>query len=159
LRAKRLELTRASLRERLLAGDLDDVRAVVQSLTEEFDVLDVAAAAVKLAQATIERPDDIATLPDVDLPSSRRPRSRRGPSGDGAREASGSARLFVGAGRQAGIRPSDLVGAITNEARVSGSQLGAIDIRDRFSLPGASPEVERAKRETAALLRAAGGIE
>ena len=38
LRAKRLELTRASLRERLVAGDFDDVRVVVESLAEEFDV-------------------------------------------------------------------------------------------------------------------------
>ena len=30
LRARRLELTRASLRERLLAGDFDDVRVVVE---------------------------------------------------------------------------------------------------------------------------------
>ena len=30
LRARRLELTRASLRERLVAGDLDDVRVVVR---------------------------------------------------------------------------------------------------------------------------------
>ena len=51
LRAKRLELTRASLRERLVAGDFDDVRVVVESLAEEFDVLDIAAAAVKLAHA------------------------------------------------------------------------------------------------------------
>src|SRR5688500_9694257 len=50
-RAKRLELTRASLRERILLGDLDDVRVVIQSLAEEFDLADVAAAAVKLAHA------------------------------------------------------------------------------------------------------------
>ena len=30
--------TRASLRERMLAGDLDDARVVVESLAEEFDV-------------------------------------------------------------------------------------------------------------------------
>ena len=53
LRAKRLESTRGSLRERILAGDLDDVRVVVESLAEEFDVLDVAAAAVKIAHAAI----------------------------------------------------------------------------------------------------------
>ena len=38
LRAKRLESTRASLRDRILAGDLDDARVVVESLAEEFDV-------------------------------------------------------------------------------------------------------------------------
>src|SRR5205085_7611397 len=34
LRAKRMELTSASIREQLLAGDLDDVRVVVQTLAE-----------------------------------------------------------------------------------------------------------------------------
>jgi ATP-dependent RNA helicase DeaD len=51
LRARRLELTRSSLRETLLAGELDGYREVVESLADEFDVLDVAAAAVKQAAA------------------------------------------------------------------------------------------------------------
>ena len=49
LRARRLELTRASLRERLVAADFDDVRVVVESLSDEFDPVDIAAAAVKMA--------------------------------------------------------------------------------------------------------------
>ena len=44
------------------------------------------------------------------------------------------ARLFVGAGRQAGIRPGDLVGAITGEAGVTSRSVGAIQIADKFSL-------------------------
>jgi len=44
------------------------------------------------------------------------------------------ARLFVGLGRRAGIRPQDLVGAIAGESRVSGREIGAIEIADRFSL-------------------------
>jgi ATP-dependent RNA helicase DeaD len=43
-------------------------------------------------------------------------------------------RLFIGAGRAAGIRPGDLVGAITGEAGVESRSLGAIEIADRFSL-------------------------
>jgi ATP-dependent RNA helicase DeaD len=43
-------------------------------------------------------------------------------------------RLFIGAGRQAGIRPGDLVGAITGETGISSQELGAIEIADRFSL-------------------------
>ena len=42
--------------------------------------------------------------------------------------------LFIGVGRRAGIRPQDLVGAITGETRVSGREIGAIEIADRFSL-------------------------
>ena len=43
-------------------------------------------------------------------------------------------RLFIGAGREGGIRPQDLVGAIANEAGLNGRQIGAIEIADRFSL-------------------------
>jgi ATP-dependent RNA helicase DeaD len=43
-------------------------------------------------------------------------------------------RLFVGVGRSAGIRPQDLVGAIAGESRLSGRDIGAIEITDRFSL-------------------------
>ena len=44
------------------------------------------------------------------------------------------ARLFLGAGRKAGIRPGDLVGAITGEAGVTSRSVGAIEIADNFSL-------------------------
>ena len=43
-------------------------------------------------------------------------------------------RLFVGAGRRAGIRPGDLVGAITGEAGIESRSIGAIEISDGFSL-------------------------
>ena len=46
----------------------------------------------------------------------------------------GMTRLFIGAGRERGIRPQDLVGAIANEAGLNGRQIGAIEIADRFSL-------------------------
>ena len=54
LRARKLELTRASLREAILAGELDAYRSVVEKLSEEFHILDVAAAAVKLVEARDE---------------------------------------------------------------------------------------------------------
>jgi ATP-dependent RNA helicase DeaD len=44
------------------------------------------------------------------------------------------ARLFIGAGRGAGLRPGDLVGAITGEAGVEGKRLGSIEIGDNYSL-------------------------
>jgi len=43
-------------------------------------------------------------------------------------------RLFVGGGRRDNLRPGDLVGAITNEAGVPGSVIGAIRIDEAFSL-------------------------
>ena len=50
---------------------------------------------------------------------------------DGERPESGMVRLFIGMGRQDGLRPGDLVGAISNEAGISGRSIGTIEILDR----------------------------
>jgi ATP-dependent RNA helicase DeaD len=42
--------------------------------------------------------------------------------------------LLLGIGRNIGVRPQDLVGAITGESGLSGRDIGAIEITDRFSL-------------------------
>ena len=42
--------------------------------------------------------------------------------------------LHLSAGKSNGIRPGDLVGAITGEAGINSKELGAIQIADRFSL-------------------------
>jgi ATP-dependent RNA helicase DeaD len=61
-------------------------------------------------------------------------------------------RLFLGVGRSTGIRPQDLVGAITGESRLGGRDIGAIEIADRFSLvevpESAAIEVIAALRRT-----------
>src|SRR5687767_2152204 len=66
LRNRRLELTRAALRESPLTDDLERFRAVVETLTDEFDVVEVALAAVKLAhEAAGGGADDDAEIPVV----------------------------------------------------------------------------------------------
>jgi ATP-dependent RNA helicase DeaD len=287
LRTRRMELLRASLREAIVADGFDPYRAVVESLCEEFDVMDVAMAAVQLAHAAeggAEAEKDAEEIPSMTFASSRGARDARGRDGRGprqdrfggrdrgerfdrgdrgerpprgdrpergprlAREAGGEfgertrrpgrddpprgvgalrdprdrdprtartgfdrpaggegyapreergyqrergpqrgfddargprardpraegrggfrdeprgprrggggdvARIFVGLGKQAGVRPGDLVGAIANEAGVDARDIGAIDIADRFALvevPGAAAErVVRALRDT-----------
>ncbi len=148
LRARRLELTRAALEEALEGGELDPYRRVVESLAEEHDVLDLAAAAVKLADRARDGAADTEEIPAVaPLPQAPpRPAHERPPRRPpGVREtrpfhppAAGPSadvtRLYIGLGRAAGIRPADLVGAIANEARISSRDIGAIDIADKFSL-------------------------
>lgn len=204
LRARRLELTRASLREAVLGGDLDAYRVVVESLAEEFDVMDVATAAVKLLEgrdATSEAEEEIPAAPapgdrrgrregagrtgrgtheghgaerewegsptrrpareaarrrgcsDDEVPGERRaardPRDSREPRearrrrsaaperGDRRREGEARhevARLYIGAGRLNKLRPSDLVGAIANEAGLDARAIGAIQIADRHAI-------------------------
>nr|WP_237773939.1 DEAD/DEAH box helicase [Actinosynnema sp. ALI-1.44] len=136
LRARRLELTRAALQESLLTDDLDRFRVVVETLTDEFDIMDVALAAVKLAHESSGIVADDEEIPDVaDVGGRKRPERRTGGPA-GRRRASGDdvARLFLGIGRNAGIRPQDLVGAIAGESSLTGRDIGAIEIADRFSL-------------------------
>ncbi len=72
LRARRLDVTKASIRERILAGDLDDVRVVVESLAQEFDIVDIAAAAVKLAHAAEAGDEAELEIPAVASPERAR---------------------------------------------------------------------------------------
>jgi ATP-dependent RNA helicase DeaD len=139
LRARRLELTRSALRESLLTDELDRFRVVVETLSDEFDLMEVALAAVKLAhEAAGGADDDDQEIPQVSFRPDKD--GARGPAARGAgprpqRSAGGpAARLFVGLGREAGIRPGDLVGAITGETGLTGRDIGAIEIHQRFAL-------------------------
>lgn len=158
VRARRLDLTRASLRERLLTGKHDEVRVVVESLSQEFDVVDIATAAIAMLHEAAAGDGDEGEIPTVrppapesrertgrDRTSGGAPRPRAGERPDPARREGGSrtwsggavvksTRIYLGAGRMAGIRPADLVGAIAGEANVPSKVLGAIEIADRFSL-------------------------
>ena len=133
--ARRLDLTRATLRESILEDELDRYRVVVDTLTDEFDLVQVALAAVKLAHEATGVADDDQDIPDAaPRPGGDRSRPAPGSKSPGRGADGPMTRLFVGAGRKAGIRPQDLVGAIANESRLSGRQIGAIEISDRFSL-------------------------
>jgi ATP-dependent RNA helicase DeaD len=61
----------------------------------------------------------------------------------------GMERLFIHAGRRAGIRPMDIVGAIANEAGLPGNRVGAIDLYDNFAF--VEVPKEDARRVLAAL--------
>jgi ATP-dependent RNA helicase DeaD len=147
----------------LAADDSEHFRVVVDSLSNEFDVVQVAMAAVKLYhQATapddedetsshpgshesgivtpaVGKPGPGAKLPDHPW---RRPVPRASGDGPGPRLQPGEmVRIYIGAGKQAGVRPQDLVGAISNEAGIAGGLIGAIQITDRFSLVEVPAEV------------------
>ncbi len=62
---------------------------------------------------------------------SRGERVERAPREQGARTA-GMTRLFMNAGKKDRLRPNDIVGAITGETEIKGSQIGNIDMFDKF---------------------------
>ena len=150
LRTRRLELTRAAIAEAIAAGDLDQYRVVVEALSSEHDIVDVATAAVRLAHEAQATGGDEKDIPEVAVTSSRSARERGDRGQRGARARPGSSgrtqrsrvpggdadatRLYIGLGRSSGMRPADIVGAIANEAGIDSSGIGAIDIADTFSL-------------------------
>jgi ATP-dependent RNA helicase DeaD len=129
----RLERTKTAIRETIAEGGLEDFQAMIASLGEEFDAAAVALAALKLAHraevGVVEDGEDIA----VASPEPARPEIRargRNARANGPRLA----RLFINAGREAGVSPKDLVGAIANEAGLPGRDIRGIEITERFSL-------------------------
>ncbi len=164
LKARRMELTREAIREVIETGETDAFRVIVETLSAEFDVMDIALAAVKLAHDA-ETGD--AKESEVEIPSPPPVRERfqqqrpnrfdgprpgapfypqgapparpeqGGPARPHPRRGDGGppmARLFFSVGREAGVMPRDLVGAIANTAGVPGQDIGAIQVTDRFSL-------------------------
>ena len=160
LRSARLSRTKAELvtlldeaeAERASAesvenAPIDEVRAMISELSVEYDPLAVAAAAVRLAQDAAGTASDDDEIPVISpnlssrggaVRSPRGTRPERGPgrergAGDRPPKA-GTARLFVAAGRAAGIRPQDIVGALANESQLSGRDIGTIQIHERHAL-------------------------
>ncbi|HEX4333538.1 MAG TPA: DEAD/DEAH box helicase [Usitatibacter sp.] len=152
LRARRLDNTIAALREALAADETEHFRVVVDSLSNEYDVVQIAMAAVKLyhlATAGEEQEESEESDPGRAADSrhperaadSRHPGRRNRDDDPGPTPPGDMVRIFIGTGKQAGVRPQDLVGAIANEAGIAGGLIGAIQIADRFSLVEVPAEV------------------
>ena len=179
LRARQIELTSESIRESLAADDLDEFDAVLEPLLEDFDLEEIALAAVRLVHLASGAGEEEGEIPDASVRPDRdkgRPRDR-GDRGDrferGGRERfdrserperfdrserperpglpAGTAKLFVGLGRRDGVRPSDLVWTIANVTGLSGKQIGPIWIADGHSTVGVP---ERQADEVIEALRA-----
>ena len=117
--AKRLEVTKAAIARAIREGGLDPYLMAVEDLASDGDLTQVAAATLKLV---MER-DGAGARPVVTAMD-----------GDAAQGVeAGMQRLFIDVGRKQGIRPSDIVGVIANEAGIPGSDIGAIDIYDNFT--------------------------
>ncbi len=95
VKARRLDVTKGTLREAVIAGaadgGLDGFRSVVESLAGEYDLMDVAAAAVKLAHEALAgtgKAEDEVQIPTYESFSRPEPRgawARESPRHDGPR--------------------------------------------------------------------------
>ncbi len=141
LRARRLEQTANTLRARLSANDFDDVRAVVTGLSADFDIVDIAAAAVKMAHLATTSESDERDIEDLRRPTGAarpgttgRPTSAPRPGSPTRRGTGPLVRVFFGAGKASGVRPGDLVGAIAGEAGIEASSIGPIQVKETYSI-------------------------
>jgi len=129
---KRLE---NNLRELLAQPEVTPVDAhqeLIEQLAQEYDPLAIARATLSLFQP--QKVSIPVTTPPP--PATNRPKReiRTGNGSEQRFEARGGneqmVRLHIGAGRDAGLRPGDIVGAIANECGIPGRTIGAIEIRD-----------------------------
>jgi len=125
--ARRRSLLIEQIRAAIEEGGLEPYREAAEVLGEDYDAIDVAAAALKQL-ATIDRRSEL----------------NKGPIDPGSDSAEpGMARLFVNVGRNEGVRPADVVGAIAGEAGIPGRTIGAIDLYDTYAFVEVPKEVSR----------------
>jgi ATP-dependent RNA helicase DeaD len=147
-------------------GGRDAFRDLVDDLAASHDIASLAAAAFRMAAdrspafARLRAASGAAGV--LTIPVHRdEPAQERIPTG--SRHAAGAgqpgghrdevpARLFLRVGRQHGVRPADLVGAIANEAGLASRAIGEITLFDTFSFvdvpEAAADRVEAALNNT-----------
>lgn len=122
----------------------------VQQLAIDYDVADIAGAAMEVAYQVLQReiePGENTPLllqqpsgrPAANdrrqgAPTNGGPNRRKGGERRGKQLEQGMTRLFVAAGYNYGVRPGDIVGAFAGESGLSGKEIGNIDIRESFTL-------------------------
>jgi ATP-dependent RNA helicase DeaD len=138
------EIFKGRLTDAIDTGNLGSYRAMVEELADEFDTLEIAAAAIKLLAGN--------TLSvDMSAPRGDKPDQEEEVFHDtGAEE--GMVRFFMNAGRKNGISPADVVRNIAEQADIPGRVIGVIDIYEDFTFVEVPEEVakqvSRAMRKT-----------
>lgn len=125
----------------LRRGRCTQEKQLVQEwVAEGYDVVDIAAAALKLARAE-EKQRPIPPISEVVeeqprlRPRSGRPETRQGRQPvHGRSHEKGMVRLSLNAGKVHGLRPNDVVGTIAFHADIPGSAIGAIRIQPEHTL-------------------------
>lgn len=119
-----LELQKNSIKSKLekvlQANNYSDYHMIVSDLvTDNYDSLDIAAAAIKLSVEGLKSRDDNGGNMEQKF--------------DNSGGAPGMVRLFVNVGRSQKIRPEDIVRFIASEADIPGNIIGVINIYDKFT--------------------------
>jgi ATP-dependent RNA helicase DeaD len=111
--------------------DLTEVKEWLSERRAESGVQpkDIAAAAVQI----LIQQKGIQLNPPPDPPPGA---GRSEGPGRGDFSAVNEVEIFLDIGRHAGVRPQDIVGALANEAGISGTQIGRINLFDKNTMVG-----------------------
>ena len=119
------------------AHDLVLEKSLLAQLAEQFDSETIAAAALRIAFGNVLNEvthDPLAKSMSV---ASQNFEPRNSVSNSGPARSSSmnrdNVRLIIDIGRDQGVRPGDIVGAIANEAKIPGRLIGGIELHDGFS--------------------------
>lgn len=152
LRATRNAVTKQTILDAITKTNFtNELRGLLGELENEHSTQDIALAALSLLSTPVH-PDDEIDIPVAYPPRDNRMIDRPRPFQNGRMPderqrvgrrppTRGMAKVFFGIGRDAGVMPRDLIGAITNEAGIPGKDLGAVDLTDRFALVEVPSEV------------------
>lgn len=135
---RRVEQFKEQIASILESEDLEFFREFVQQMVhdQELSELDIAAALTFLAQK--DRPLVPAAPPERPPARERhergeRPERERREGRERRQQDAGDGLLFrVDVGRNDGVTPKDIVGAIANEGGISGKAIGYIKLNDEF---------------------------
>jgi ATP-dependent RNA helicase DeaD len=130
------ERLRSALRAELQAGFPAREIMALEPLLAEFDGLEVAAAALRLFERERAQtpPRRVETPRPAARASEERPAADRPERSSGPRGQAGFTRIVLSVGDRDGVRPGDLVGAITGETGITSDRIGKLDIRDTHTI-------------------------
>jgi len=149
------ERVRSAIRAELQAGFPAREVMALEPLLSEFDGLEIAAAALRVLERN--RSEEGARRTEAERPVPRaaerpaersperspgrgderrdaRPKRTEGARGTSDRGSGEFTRVFISIGDRDGVRPGDLVGAITGESGITSDRIGKLDIRDGHSV-------------------------
>ncbi len=120
-----LERQKEVIKERLLKtlekNRFEDYHMVLADILDDYDPVDIAAAALQLSVEGYKEKDEEEALDPI--------ASRLENTGG----APGMVRLFINIGRSQKLRPEDVVRAFASEADIPGNVIGVINIYDKFT--------------------------
>ncbi|WP_369157574.1 DEAD/DEAH box helicase [Candidatus Thiodiazotropha sp. LNASS1] len=136
---KRIANFKQRISDTIAAGELEFMQSLLEQFQQEHDVpaLEIAAALAKLSMGD----QSLLLKPERERPARRdtESKSQRGKNEKRQRKpqtrpANGMERFRIDVGHQHQVKPSNIVGAIANEAGLDAQYIGHIDIHDDFSL-------------------------